>query len=90
MIPNEPIFYGDAGYSGPIRIENCGLCGGYGKHEYGTCTRCRGGGLVSYPRDNCQICHGEKGGVPGNENIVDSTVMCDYCHSAHMESNHDT
>lgn len=30
-------------------------------------------------RDACQVCKGEKGGVPGNENIVDGIVMCDYC-----------
>ena len=29
--------------------------------------------------DNCELCHGEKGGVRGNENIVDGIVMCDYC-----------
>ena len=33
-------------------------------------------------KDNCQICHGAKGGVKGNENIVDGVVMCDYCHVA--------
>ena len=32
-----------------------------------------------YP-DNCQVCHGENGGVKGNENIIDGIVMCDYCH----------
>jgi hypothetical protein len=30
-------------------------------------------------RDKCQVCNGEKGGVPGNENIVDGVIMCDYC-----------
>jgi hypothetical protein len=29
--------------------------------------------------DDCEICHGEKGGVRGNENIVNGIVMCDYC-----------
>jgi hypothetical protein len=29
--------------------------------------------------DACEICHGEKGGVPGNENIIGGVVMCDYC-----------
>lgn len=33
-------------------------------------------------RDRCEECHGEKGGVPGNENIVDGRVLCDYCTSA--------
>lgn len=35
------------------------------------------------PKDDCEICHGDKGGVRGNENLVpvnDKTVaMCDYC-----------
>ncbi len=29
--------------------------------------------------DNCEICKGAKGGVLGNENIVEGKVMCDYC-----------
>jgi len=29
--------------------------------------------------DACTVCHGSKGGVPGNENIVDGVVMCDFC-----------
>jgi hypothetical protein len=33
------------------------------------------------PRDNCQVCHGERGGVRGNENVVGGVVMCDYCHA---------
>ena len=35
-------------------------------------------------RDNCELCHGEKGGVLGNENIVGATggiKVCDYCHA---------
>src|SRR5690242_12125451 len=31
--------------------------------------------------DNCQRCKGAKGGVLGNENIVNGVVMCDYCTS---------
>jgi len=31
-----------------------------------------------YP-DNCSICKGQKGGVKGNENIIDGKIMCDYC-----------
>lgn len=31
--------------------------------------------------DRCWICHGTRGGVPGNENWVDGILMCDYCHS---------
>lgn len=36
--------------------------------------------------DNCQICKGAKGGVPGNENVIDNVVMCDYCHAAKIKS----
>lgn len=32
-------------------------------------------------KDNCQMCEGERGGVPGNENIVNGVVMCDFCHA---------
>lgn len=37
--------------------------------------------LASLPaeRDNCEICLGRNGGVPGNENIIDGVVQCDYC-----------
>lgn len=31
--------------------------------------------------DKCQFCLGAKGGVPGNENIVDGVIVCDYCSS---------
>lgn len=37
-----------------------------------------------YP-DNCEICHGDNGGVRGNENIIDGIVTCDYCHSDRMD-----
>lgn len=34
-------------------------------------------------RDHCEICGGTRGGVRGNENVVqscgESVVMCDYC-----------
>ena len=30
-------------------------------------------------KDNCQQCKGERGGVLGNENIVDGKTLCDYC-----------
>lgn len=30
-------------------------------------------------RDKCQACRGERGGVPGNENLVDGRTLCDYC-----------
>lgn len=30
-------------------------------------------------RDGCEVCQGYKRGVPGNENIIDGRVVCDYC-----------
>jgi hypothetical protein len=33
--------------------------------------------------DACQICHGLRGGMPGN-NVVNGVVMCDYCHAVAM------
>ncbi|ARB14473.1 hypothetical protein Ccr5_gp253 [Caulobacter phage Ccr5] len=35
--------------------------------------------LRRYERDDCEVCHGARGGVRGNENIVDGKVVCDYC-----------
>ena len=32
--------------------------------------------------DNCETCHGAKGGVKGNENIRDGKRICDYCDAA--------
>lgn len=29
--------------------------------------------------DACSICHGSKGGVPGNENTICGAAVCDYC-----------
>lgn len=37
-------------------------------------------------KDACEVCRGECGGVPGNENIVDGKVMCDYCHARKIEN----
>lgn len=37
--------------------------------------------LYSLAPDNCQRCHGEKGGMLGNENIINGEVLCDYCTS---------
>jgi hypothetical protein len=31
--------------------------------------------------DGCEVCGGARGGVPGNENIVNDKVMCDDCHA---------
>lgn len=30
-------------------------------------------------RDDCERCHGERGGVRGNENFVNGVLLCDYC-----------
>lgn len=30
-------------------------------------------------RDACELCSGFRGGVPGNENIIDGVTVCDYC-----------
>jgi hypothetical protein len=35
-------------------------------------------------KDVCEKCHGEKGGTPGNENIVNGRVLCDYCTAEEM------
>lgn len=29
--------------------------------------------------DECQMCLGWSGGAPGNENIIDGVIVCDYC-----------
>ena len=29
--------------------------------------------------DNCELCGGRNGGVPGNENVIEGVVVCDYC-----------
>lgn len=29
--------------------------------------------------DNCERCRGARGGVRGNENVVDGWTLCDYC-----------
>jgi hypothetical protein len=36
--------------------------------------------------DGCELCNGRRGGVPGNENIIDGKRVCDYCHSASVAS----
>ena len=35
--------------------------------------------------DNCEECEGMRGGVKGNENVIDGVVTCDYCHAIEME-----
>lgn len=32
-------------------------------------------------RDACEVCNGRNGGVPGNENVINGIVTCDYCHA---------
>lgn len=32
-------------------------------------------------KDNCEVCRGDKGGTPGNENIINGWIACDYCHA---------
>lgn len=36
--------------------------------------------LPVYP-DNCEVCKGAKGGIRGNELIINGRVVCDYCHA---------
>lgn len=35
--------------------------------------------VIPRDRDNCQVCLGLRGGVPGNENRWQGVVICDYC-----------
>ena len=35
--------------------------------------------------DKCEVCHGESGGIRGNENIVRGITMCDYCDAANKK-----
>lgn len=64
------------------------------RETYGTsderhaCPRCVHGERYEHaewceaPRyDACQICNGMRGGEPGNENVVNGVIMCDYCHA---------
>jgi hypothetical protein len=36
-------------------------------------------------KDKCKICQGNRGGVPGNENVLVTEgihcILCDYCHA---------
>jgi len=38
---------------------------------------------VFFP-DNCELCHGMRGGYKGNENVDDGVVICDYCSADRM------
>lgn len=48
------------------------------------CTGCNKPYNLRYPdgkqSDDCERCHGSRGGVKGNENIVSGEVLCDDCH----------
>jgi hypothetical protein len=37
--------------------------------------------------DKCTVCGGKRGGVRGNENIIDGEARCDYCHVDLMSQN---
>lgn len=37
-----------------------------------------------YPDSPCEGCNGTRGGVPGNENIVNGRILCDFCHVDEM------
>ena len=37
--------------------------------------------LWAMQTDECEFCSGEKGGILGNENIIDGIKVCDYCHA---------
>lgn len=42
-------------------------------------------GIEYIELDNCSKCKGSKGGLPGNENVLeDGTVVCDYCHKEQL------
>lgn len=34
----------------------------------------------------CRVCSGQRGGVQGNDNIVDGVVLCDYCHADYLRA----
>lgn len=35
-------------------------------------------------RDHCVVCDGTRGGMPGNENLINGQPVCDYCHADQM------
>jgi hypothetical protein len=35
--------------------------------------------------DTCSVCKGTRGGIRGNENIVDGVLICDYCDAKRMD-----
>jgi hypothetical protein len=34
--------------------------------------------------DNCVKCDGDRGGVPGKENLIDGKPHCEYCSAEHQ------
>ena len=36
--------------------------------------------------DNCEACKGARGGVRGNENVIDGVILCDYCSVDYAET----
>ena len=44
--------------------------------------------LYRWLPDHCEVCHGRRGGVRGNENVVTvgerPVIMCDYCSAKHL------
>ena len=37
-------------------------------------------------RDDCVVCGGTRGGMPGNENLINGVPVCDYCHADKMSA----
>ena len=41
--------------------------------------------VESKRKHNCDVCGGTSRATPGNGQIIDGHVLCDYCHSDHMD-----
>ena len=78
-MPEEPPFVGPDGYIGRVTVRDCGLCNGWGYHEFGHCVTCKGTGKIAEP--TCHRCGNTRGGTPGNEQWIDGVLLCDYCHA---------
>jgi len=93
-IQGEPIYFRDApaGYVGYVaaslladaiaRLDTETATVGRLTRELAAALAPAGGVAGATKLDACEECHGAKGGVPGNENIVDGRTLCDYCHAA--------
>ena len=42
------------------------------------------GASEAHAESICQICRGTRSSVPGNSNIINGIVVCDYCHADMM------